>query len=167
MRKSFFASVATFQFWPFFSPFRGKDPMTHLYQVHGITKKVDHLSQDAMGGVEKRGEWKTSRMTPLPKRDFGPLSYGTFSTPPPPPPGVSALVLQKSTTEQTRSSFRGSKNFRESASSRFPSPHTFCTPPYHGPNLWISLLQQTGVYPYPLGAGTARPTLSRQKTLHA
>ena len=29
-------------------------------------------SEDAMGWVEKGGGWKTSRMTPLPKRGFGP-----------------------------------------------------------------------------------------------
>ena len=38
-------------------------------------------SEDAMGGVEKRGGWQTSRVTPLPKRGSGPPSYGTFSTP--------------------------------------------------------------------------------------
>ena len=86
------------------------------------------------GGVEKRGGRKTSRMTPLPKRGFGPpLIREVFH-----PPQVSVLcffLYKKSTTEQNRSSFGGSKNFREIAlSGKFSSPHTFA-PPYHGPNL--------------------------------
>ena len=60
------------------------------------------FSEDAKGGEEKRGGWKTSRMTPLPN----PPSYGTFSTPLrchcPVFPG------QKSTTELT---WRGPKIF--------------------------------------------------------
>ena len=78
------------------------------------------------GGVEKRGGWKTSRMTPLPKRGLGPPSYSTFSTPR--RRQCSVFPVQKSTTEQTRSSF-GESAF----SGTFSSPHTFCTPPYHGP----------------------------------
>ena len=65
------------------------------------------------GGVEKRGGWNTSRMTPLPKRGFGPPSYGTFSTPL--RCQCSVFPVQKSTTE---SAFSGT----------FSSPHTFCTP---------------------------------------
>ena len=61
------------------------------------------------GGVEKRGGWKTSRMTPLPKRGFGPPSYGTFSTPL--TCQCSVFPVQKSTTEQTRSSFGGVQKF--------------------------------------------------------
>ena len=80
-----------------------------------------------LGGVEKGGGWKTSRMTPLPKRDFGPPSYGTFST----PSGVSALFFLYKNPRQSRPEalLEGSKNFRESAfSGTFSSPHTFCTP---------------------------------------
>ena len=55
------------------------------------------------GGVEKRGGWKTSRMTPLPKGVLDPPSYGTFSTPL--RCQCSCFPVQKSTTEQTRSSF--------------------------------------------------------------
>ena len=59
--------------------------------------------------MEKRGGWKTSRMTPLPKRGFGPpLVRYVFH-----PPQVSVLCfpVQKSTTEQTRSSFGGVQKF--------------------------------------------------------
>ena len=64
--------------------------------------------------MEKRGGWKTSRMTHLPKRGFGPpLVWYVFH-----PPQVSVLCfsctkihVQKSTTEQTRSSFRGVQKF--------------------------------------------------------
>ena len=62
-----------------------------------------------MGGVEKGGGRKTSRMTPLPKRGFGPPSYGTFSTPL--ARQCSVFPVQKSTTEQTRSSFGGVQKF--------------------------------------------------------
>ena len=66
------------------------------------------------GGWTKKGGWKTSRMTPLPKKGFW--------TPPPPliryvfhPLRCQCSVspVQKSTTEQTRSSFfwRGPKIF--------------------------------------------------------
>ena len=67
------------------------------------------LSEDAMGGWKKSGGWKTSRMTPLPKRGFGPPSYGTFSTPL--TCQCSVFPVQKSTTEQTRSSFGGVQKF--------------------------------------------------------
>ena len=62
------------------------------------------------GGVEKRGGWKSSQMTPLPKKGFGPPpSYGTFST----LLGCQCSVfpVQKSTTEQTRSSFGGIQKY--------------------------------------------------------
>ena len=90
-------------------------------------------SEDAMGGVEKSGGWKTSRMTPLPKRGFGPPSYGTFST----PLRCQCSVFLYKNPRQSRPEalLEGSKNFRESAfSGTFSSPHTFCTPPYHGPS---------------------------------
>ena len=62
------------------------------------------------GGVEKRGGWKTSRMTPLSKRGFGPPpSYGTFSNPL--KCQCPVFPVQKSTTEQTRSSFWGVQKF--------------------------------------------------------
>ena len=64
-----------------------------------------------------------------------------FWTPPrtvrfPPPSGVGALFFLYKNPRQSRPEalLEGSKNFRESAfSGTFSSPHTFCTPPYHGP----------------------------------
>ena len=70
-----------------------------------------------------------------PKRGFGPpLVRYVFQV------SVLCFPVQKSTTEQTRSSFGGvQKHFRESAfSGTFSSPHTFCTPPYHGP-IWVEV----------------------------
>ena len=84
-------------------------------------------------GVEKRGGRKTSRMTPLPTRGFGPPSRTVRF---PPPSGISALFFLYKNPLQSRPEalLEGSKNFRESAfSGTFSSPHTFCTPPYHGP----------------------------------
>ena len=93
------------------------------------------------GGVEKRGGWKTSRMTPLPKRVLDPPppppSYGTFST----PSGVSALFfffpVQKSTRQsKPEALLEGSKKSFGRARSlvRFPPPPYVLHPPiYHGP----------------------------------
>ena len=81
------------------------------------------------GGVEKRGGWKTSRMTPLPKRGFGPPRTLRF----PPPSGVSALFFLYKNPRQSspEALLEGSNNFRESAfSGAFSSPHTFAPPPW-------------------------------------
>ena len=59
--------------------------------------------------METRGGRKTSRMTPLPKRDLDPPSYGTFSTPL--RCQCAVFPVQKSTTEQIRSSFGGVQKF--------------------------------------------------------
>ena len=90
------------------------------------------------GGWKKRGGWKTSRMTPLPKKGFWtPLVRYVFH-----PPHVSVLCV--SCTEihdraDQKLFWRGPKNFRESAfSGTFSTPHTFCTPPYHGPKWGLS-----------------------------
>ena len=84
------------------------------------------------GGGKKRRVENLTNDTP-PKKGFGPpLVRYVFH-----PHQVSLLCFSctKITTEQTRSSFGGSKNFRESAfSGTFSSPHTFCTPLYHGPD---------------------------------
>ena len=87
------------------------------------------------GGGKNTGEENLTHVTPLPKRGFGPSpSYGTFST----PPQASVLCsfpVQKSKTEQNRSSFGG---VQKSSGERFLGyvflPHTFCTPPCHGQN---------------------------------
>ena len=81
------------------------------------------------GGVEKRGWWKTSRMTPLPKRGLDPPPPRTVRFPP--RSGVSALSFLYKSPRQSRPEalLEGSNNFRESAfSGTFSSPHTFCTP---------------------------------------
>ena len=93
------------------------------------------LSEDAMGGVEKRGGRKTSRMTHLPKRGFGPPLYGTFSTPLTCRCPVFSCTYIHDRADQ-KLFWRGPKNFGRARSLvRFPSPHAFCTPPYHGPKL--------------------------------
>ena len=87
------------------------------------------------GRVEKRGGWKTSRTTPLPKMGFGrPPSYDTSATPL--RCQCSVFPVQKSTTEQTRSSFGGVQKF--SGERVLPPPIRFCTPPYHGPTGHLS-----------------------------
>ena len=80
------------------------------------------------GGVEKGGGWKTSRMTPLPKRGFGPpLVWYVFH-----PPHVSVLCF--SCTEihdraDQKLFCRGQKNFGRARSLvRFPPPIRFAPP---------------------------------------
>ena len=81
------------------------------------------------GGKRKKGSAHPSQ-----KGVLDPPSYGTFSTPL--RCQCSVLPVQKSTTEQTRSSFGGvQKFFRESAfSGTFPPPIRFAPPPCHRPN---------------------------------
>ena len=79
-------------------------------------------------GGGKRGGRKTSRMTPPPKRGFGPPSYST------PLRCQCSVFLYTPRQSRTEALLEGSKNNRESAfSGTFSSTHTFCTPPYHGP----------------------------------
>ena len=71
--------------------------------------------------------------TPPKKGFWTPLVRYRF----PPPSRVSALFFLYRNPRQSRPEalLEGSKNFRESAfSGTFSTPHTFCTPPYHGPN---------------------------------
>ena len=78
------------------------------------------------GGVEKRGGWKTSGMTPLPKGVLDPPSHGAFSTPLKCPCSVFPVQKIQSRPEAL---LEGSKSFRESAfSGTFSSPHMVCTP---------------------------------------
>ena len=86
-------------------------------------------------------------MTPLPKRGFGPpLVRYVFH-----PPQVSVLCFSFTKIHDRADQkffLEGSKNIRESAlSGTFTSPHTFCTPPYHGPNCDAS---------FALGGGKSR-----------
>ena len=82
---------------------------TGLFSSHSCGTQHEKALQDAMGGWKKEGGGETSRMTPLPKKGFWtpPPLYGTFST----PLSCSVFSVQKSTTELTRSSFGGVKEF--------------------------------------------------------
>ena len=85
------------------------------------------------GGVEKRGGWKTSRMTPLPKRGFGPpLVRYVFH-----PPQVSVLCFFCTKIHDRADQklfWRGPKIFGRARSLvRFPPPYILHSP-YHGPN---------------------------------
>ena len=76
------------------------------------------------GGVEKEGEENLTKDTPPKKKGFGPLVRYVFH-----PPGCrcSVFPVQKSTTEQTRSSFGRVQKLREGT-----------RPPYHGPTQHFS-----------------------------
>ena len=81
-------------------------------------------------GVEKRGGWKTSRMTPLPQRGLDRPRTVRF----PHPSRVSALFFLYKNPRQSRTEalLEGSQKFQESAFfGTFSSP--LCSPPYHGP----------------------------------
>ena len=74
--------------------------------------------------------------TPPKKGFWTPLRTVRF----PPPSGVSALFFPYKNPRQSRPKalLEGSGNFREGAfSATFSSPHTFCTPPYHGNAVFI------------------------------
>ena len=84
------------------------------------------------GGGKKRGVENLTNDTPPKKGFWTPPRTVRF----PPPSGVSALFFLYKNPRQSRPEalLEGSKNFWESAfSGTFSSPHTFCTPPYHGP----------------------------------
>ena len=85
------------------------------------------------GGGKRRGVENLTNDTPPKKGFWTPPRTVRF----PPPSGVSTLFFLYKNPRQSRPEalLEGSKNFRESAfSGTFSSPHTFCTPPYHGPN---------------------------------
>ena len=84
------------------------------------------------GGGKKRGVENLTNDTPSKKGFWTPPHTVRF----PPPSCVSALFFLYRNPRQSRPEalLEGSKNFRESAfSGTFSTPHTFCTPPYHGP----------------------------------
>ena len=88
------------------------------------------------GGGKKRGVENLTNDTPPKKGFWTPPRTVCF----PPLSGVGALFFLYKNPRQSRPEalLEGSKNFRESAfSGTFSSPHTFCTPPYHGPKLNI------------------------------
>ena len=89
------------------------------------------------GGGKRRGVENLTNDTPPKKGFWTPPRTVRF----PPPSGVSALFFLYKNPRQSRPEalLEGSKNFRERAfSGTFSSPHTFCTPPYHGPDCYIS-----------------------------
>ena len=55
--------------------FLGINTVIYLAQMVFEQKLKGFVSEDAMGGVEKRGGRKSSRMTPLPKGVLDPPSY--------------------------------------------------------------------------------------------
>ena len=82
------------------------------------------------GGGKKRGLENLTNDTP-PKKGVSPRTVRF-----PPPSGVVALFFLYKNPRLSRPEalLEGSRIFREGAfSGTFSSPHTFCTPPYHGP----------------------------------
>ena len=105
----------------------------------GVQKKC--FSEDATGGWKKRGGWKTSRMTPLPKRGFGPpLVRYVFH-----PPQVSVLCFSCTEIHDTADQklfWRGPKIFGRARSLvRFPPPIRFA-PPHITAQVFGKLLPQ-------------------------
>ena len=106
-------------------------------QSQGIVVRAQRLKKikfqrTPWGGGKRRGVENLMNDTPPKKGFWTPPRTVRF----PPPSGVSALFLLYKNPRQSRPEalLEGSKNFRESAfSGTFSSPHTFCTPPYHGP----------------------------------
>ena len=95
---------------------------------HAFAAWVLALIRGRHGGVEKRGGWKTSRMTPFPKRGFGPPSYGTFSTPLRCQCSVSPVQRPHDRADQ-KLFWRGPKIFGRAGSLvRFPPPIRFAPP---------------------------------------
>ena len=119
------------------------------------TTQIDICQRMPWGGGKRRG---VENLTNHPPRKKG------FWTPPhtvrfPPPSGFSALFFLCKNPRQSRPEalLEGSKNIRESAfSGTFSSPHTFCTPPYHGPNLMQHL---HGAYVVALLSASRKGTL--------
>ena len=101
--------------------------------LQGFSNRV-MFQRTPWGGGKKRGVENLTNDTPPKKGFWTPARTVRF----PPPSGVSALFFLYKNPRQSRPEalLEGSKNFRESAfSGTFSSPHTFCTPPYHGPNV--------------------------------
>ena len=114
-----------------------------IREAPNVGAGTKHRVRGRHGGVEKGGGWKTSRMTPLPKRGFGPplLRY-VFH-----PPQVSVLCFSCTKIHDRADQklfWRGPKIFGRARSLvRFPPPppHTFCTTPYHRPTeaIWCEI----------------------------
>ena len=103
--------------------------LTELFaELSEMGAELSEFSRGRHGGVEKRGGRKTSRMTPLPKRGFGPPSYGTFSTPL--RCQCSVFLYKKIHDRADQKLFwRGPKIFGRARSlERFPPPIRFAPP---------------------------------------
>ena len=115
-----------------FSPFQ---ETKHLGNADFCTKPqifTGNIRGHHGGGGKRRGVENLTNDTPPKKGFWTPPRTVRF----PPPSGVSALFFLYKNPRQSgpEALLEGSKNFRESAfSGTFSSPHTFCTPPYHGP----------------------------------
>ena len=109
-----------------FSEFQSLD-VKISFQAHG-------KSEDAMGGWKKQGGWKPSRMTPLPKRGFGPPPRTVRF---PPLSGVSALFFLYKNPRQSRPEAL-SEGSKDISGERvlwyvFPPPIRFAPPPISRP----------------------------------
>ena len=79
------------------------------------------------GGGGKRGGRKTSRRTPLPKRGFGPPSYGTFSKAPPRVLLLWFFLDKKIHDSADEKLFWKGPELSGGCALRYVFPHTFCT----------------------------------------
>ena len=102
------------------------------------------------GGGKKRGVENLTNDTPSKKGFWTPPRTVRF----PPPSAVSALFFLYKNPRKSRPEAlsEGSKNFRESMfSGTFSSPHTFCAPPYHGPNFGLTAATMSDtIFPTPI-----------------
>ena len=127
-------------FWVFFANMGGGGGQNY-FQCHFSMPKAESTCSERTpwGGGKKRGVEDLTNDAP-PKTGFW-TPPRTVRFPPPSGCQCSVFPVQKSTTEQTRSSFGGSKNFRESAfSSTFFLPPYILHPPISPPNMQNYLL---------------------------
>ena len=122
------------------------------------------LFRERHGGVEKRGGWKTSRLTRLPKSGFGPPSYGTFSTPLRGQYSVFFLYKKNHDRADQKLFWRGPEiSGRTRSLVRFPPPIRFapgqCTPPLSRPRLSLRLIPVVFVIAV-VSVISANPTLN-------
>ena len=112
----------------------------HL-DVNQSKKFYVYVQRTPWGGGKKRGEENLTNDTPSKKGLWTPVVRYVFH-----PPQVSVLCFSYTKIHdraEQKLFWRDPKNFRESAfSGTFSSPHTFCTPPYHGPCLCAFFLPE-------------------------
>ena len=106
-------------------------------QIHPFSWKFQHLE----GAENRRKPQETAdHLRSVTFSSALPPKKGVLDIPPtvrfPPPSGVVALLFLYKNPRLSRPEalLEGSRIFHEGAlSGTFSSPHTFCTPPYHGP----------------------------------